>query len=269
MNRILSPARGFIGKLALLGMALCLSPGLAAQQADRGWIPLFNGRDLSNWLPKFSGHPLGENYRNTFRVEDGVLKVSYDNWPAFNGEFGHLFYDRVFSHYLLRVEYRFTGEQLANGPAWALRNNGLMLHSQDPRSMTADQEFPVSIEVQLLGGTGTGPRPTANVCSPGTHYVFRGELFTPHCQNSSSATYEGDQWVSLELEVRGDDLVRHRLDGEVVFEYGGLQLDPADPDAQRLLADGHGLSLGEGYISIQAETHPTEFRKIEILPLSP
>ena len=68
---------------------------------------LFNGKDLSNWIPKFTGYELGVNYRDTFQAEDGVFKVSYDNWPDFDGEFGHIFYDESFSHYRLLVEYRF------------------------------------------------------------------------------------------------------------------------------------------------------------------
>ena len=229
---------------------------------------LFNGKDLSNWIPKFTGYELGVNYRDTFQAEDGVFKVSYDNWPDFDGEFGHIFYDESFSHYRLLVEYRFVGDQVNNGPGWAFRNNGVMLHGQSPESMTLDQEFPASIEVQLLGGNGTDERATANVCSPGTHYVKEGELITQHCINSSSATYHGDQWVTLEVEVRGDELIRHTVNGEIVFEYSMTQLDESDPDAQNLIGQGQPVAVSGGYISLQAESHPTEFRRIDLLPLA-
>jgi len=229
---------------------------------------LFNGKDLSNWIPKFTGYELGVNYRDTFQAEDGVFKVSYDNWPDFDGEFGHIFYDESFSHYRLLVEYRFVGDQVNNGPGWAFRNNGVMLHGQSPESMTLDQEFPASIEVQLLGGNGTDERATANVCSPGTHYVKEGELITQHCINSSSATYHGDQWVTLEVEVRGDELIRHTVNGEMVFEYSMTQLDESDPDAQNLIGQGQPVAVSGGYISLQAESHPTEFRRIDLLPLA-
>jgi len=236
--------------LALLTAAL---PGIAFAQSDsEQWIRLFNGEDLQNWIPKFTGHELGVNYRDTFRVEDGVFKVSYDNWPDFDGEFGHIFYDESFSHYRLLVEYRFAGEQVNNGPDWAYRNNGVMLHGQSPQSMTLDQEFPASIEVQLLGGNGVDERPTANVCSPGTHYVRDGELVTQHCINSSSATYHGDQWVTLEVEVRGDEVIRHVVNGELVFEYSKTQLDQGDPDAQKLISQGQPVAVGSGYISMQS-----------------
>lgn len=251
--------------LALL--FLFLPSAVLSQSNSEGWINLFNGTDLSNWIPKFTGHELGVNYRDTFRVEAGVLAVSYDKWPDFNGEFGHIFYNESFSHYRLRVEYRFVGEQVNNGPGWAFRNNGVMLHGQSPQSMTLHQEFPASIEVQLLGGNGQDERQTANVCSPGTHYVRDGELITQHCINSSSDTYHGDQWVTLEVEVRGDELIRHTINGNVVFEYSKTQLDEDDADAQNLITQGQPIAVSEGYISLQAESHPTEFRKIELLPL--
>lgn len=245
---------------------------VAGETATAGerWIPLFNGRDLSGWKVKITGFPLGENHLDTFRVENGVLRVAYDRYTRFDGKFGHLFYERPFSHYRLRAEYRFVGEQTPGGPGWAWRNSGLMLHCQAPESMRQHQEFPVSIEVQLLGGDGRAERPTANLCTPGTHVVLNGKLHTPHCTNSRSKTFHGDQWVTVEVEVRGDERIRHFVNGELVFEYEQPQLDPGDADARRLLEQrGGDKRLREGYIALQAESHPVEFRKVELLPLEP
>ncbi len=244
----------------------CATKHRAATE-DR-WISLFNGKDLTGWTPKFAGHELGENYKNTFRVQDGLLTAAYDQYEKFNGEFGHLFYKDSFSHYRLRAEYRFVGDQVPNGPGWAFRNNGLMLHCQTPATMAKDQDFPVSIEVQLLGGDGTNERSTGNLCTPGTNVVMNGQLVTQHCNNSSSKTYHGDQWVTVEVEVHGNRLIRHIINGQTVLEYAEPQLDERDADAKKLLDAGAGLPLGEGYISIQAESHPTQFRKIELLPLT-
>lgn len=240
--------------------------GEKEQKLD-GWVSLFNGKDLNDWKIKIAGHELNDNYKNTFRVDNGVLKISYDEYDQFDKEFGHIFYKDKFSHYLLRVEYRFVGDQVPGGPGWAYRNNGLMLHSQSPESMSKDQEFPVSIEVQLLGGNGTDERSTGNVCTPGTHIMMGGELITEHCINSSSKTYHGDQWVTVEVEVLGSTVIKHMVNGEIVFEYNNPQYDKEDPDAKKLIKDGN-LVLDEGYIALQAETHPTEFRKIEILNLN-
>jgi len=191
--------------LASAGLLPALT-GAAGQTRDRpanvaasDWIQLFNGRDLADWTIKFAKHELGENLHHTFRVEDGLLKVRYDEWPSFNGEFGHIFYKDPFSFYLIAAEYRFVGEQVTGGPAWAIRNNGLMLHSPHPKTMLKDQDFPIALEIQLLGGLGTGPRTTANLCTPGTNVVIDGKLITTHCLNSKSKTYEGDQWVRVEV----------------------------------------------------------------------
>jgi len=259
---------------ALCGCVLAMSVFPAAQKNNpdqKTWIQMFNGRDLSGWTIKFTKHDLGENYNDTFRAEDGLLKVRYDKWTAFNGEFGHIFYKEPFSYYLLAAEYRFVGEQVTGaGPrlAWALRNNGLMLHSPDPKTMLKDQDFPISIEVQLLGGLGSGkPRTTANLCTPGTNVVLNGTLHTAHCTNSTSKTYEGDQWVRVEVLAHGDEVIRHMVEGATVLEYtkpqiGGGAVSPVDP---KIKVDGTPLT--GGYISLQAETAPIDFRKVELLNL--
>ncbi|WP_169972715.1 3-keto-disaccharide hydrolase [Tautonia rosea] len=256
--------------LSILVLALSgaiLSPSTAGEPLPEDqWIPLFNGTDLEGWTPKFAGSDAGENVKNTFQVVDGLLTVSYDEYEDYDNRFGHLISNDSYSNYRLRAEYRFIGDQCPGGPSWAFRNNGLMLHSQAAESMTKDQNFPVSIEVQLLGGFDQGERPTANLCTPGTHVVMNGELLTRHCTNSSSKTYRGDQWVTVELEVRGGEVIRHYVDGELVLEYEKPQLDPDDPDAKRLI-QGDKLILSEGRIAIQAESHPTQFRCIEIMPL--
>jgi hypothetical protein len=233
------------------------------------WISLFNGKDLTGWKVKFTGYELNENYKNTFRVEDGKLVVSYDEYDTFTNEFGHIFFDRKFSNYKLRLEYRIVGEQVDGGPEWGLRNNGIMFHSQSPESMRLDQAFPVSIEMQLLGGNGIDDRPTGNVCTPGTNVVINDILVTQHCNVSSSKTYHGDQWVTAEIEVHGNGEIIHRINGEVVFEYEKPQLDREDEDARRLMAQGADLMLSEGYIALQAESHGTEFRNIKLMELKP
>lgn len=232
------------------------------------WEIIFNGENLEGWTPKFSGSPLGENYKNTFRVEDGKLVVSYDEYDSFNGEFGHLFYKDKLSHYKLRLEYRFVGEQAPDGPDWAIRNNGVMLHSQAPATMRIEQSFPVCVETQFLGGLGEGERSTGNMCSPGSHVVIDGELKKEHCIYSSSPTYHGEQWVTAELEVRGNDLVKHIINGEEVFRLTNPEFDADDPDGKNFITADNKL-MHEGYIALQAETHPTEFRNIELMLLDP
>ncbi len=226
-------------------------------------FPLFNGKNLEGWTPKIRGYAAGENYANTFRVEDGLLKVGYDQYDKFDEKFGHLFYKDSFSHYVIRAEYRFTGKQCAGGPGWAIRNSGLMLHGQTPESMAKNQKFPVSIEVQLLGGTGSGKRPTANLCTPGTNVVMEDKLIKRHCTSSTSKTYNGDQWVTVEVEVHGSGRITHKVNGETVLTYTKPQLDDTDPDAKKLIGDA-SLLLEGGTISLQSESHPVEYRKVEL-----
>ena len=249
----------------------CKEKRPAAQAAlktqEPEWIQLFNGKDLSGWEPKFMGYPLGENYKNTFRMEDGILKVSYDKYETFNNEFGHLFYKTPYSHYRLRAEYRFVGEQVADGPDWAFRNNGFMLHCQPPGSMGLDQDFPISLEAQLLGGREEGERPTMNLCTPGSNVVMDGELREQHCMNSTSQTYRGDQWVTVEIVVRGDSIVHHMVEGDTVMTYQQLQMGGGAISGYDPALYLEGKPIKEGYIAIQAESHPTEFRKIEVMVL--
>jgi hypothetical protein len=243
--------------------------GHAAEQnkpADGRWISLFNGKSLEGWKVKITGHELNDNYGDTFRVEDGALKVCYDQYEKFGGKFGHIFYKEKFSHYRLRLEYRFLGDQTPGGAGWALRNSGIMIHCQSPESMAKNQNFPVSIEVQLLGGDGKNKRTTGNLCTPGTHVVMNDKLVTQHCISSRSKTYHGDQWVKAEVEVHGNGVIKHYINGQLVLEYEQPQYDEKDADARKLIKDGN-VMLSEGYISLQAESHPVEFRKIEILPL--
>ena len=253
--------------LGALGSSACAEQGLDSS-AERTWIQLFNGRNLDGWTPKIAGYPLGENYADTFRVEDGVIRVSYDRYEGpFNGRFGHLFYRESFSNYVLRVEYRFVAEQAEGGESWALGNSGVMFHGQSPESMALDQRFPVSLEFQMLGASGHEKRPTGNLCTPGTIVDVAGQPITSHCVNSSSETFHGDQWVTAEIEVHAGRLIRHKINGQTVLEYTNPRLDERDPDAKRLIESGANKSLTGGTISLQSESHPIEFRNIEIMPL--
>ncbi|MEP0203359.1 MAG: DUF1080 domain-containing protein [Halioglobus sp.] len=237
---------------------------------DNAWVTIFDGQTLDGWIPKLVGSPLGEDNRNTFRVQDGSITVAYDDYPQWSGEFGHLFYHLPFTHYVLQLEYRFDGEQIAEGAAmaWAWRNSGVMIHSQAPDSMTLAQDFPVSLEVQLLGAHPDEHRPTANLCTPGTHVELRGKRHTQHCMLSTSPSIVGDEWVTLEVEVRGDDVVRHFINGELVFEYSQPHLDTWMGPGKQFADNGSHIAIDGGYIALQSESHPVQFRDIRIAPLN-
>jgi hypothetical protein len=249
----------------VLTSLITLGQDAAAKADKKDWVQLFNGKNLDGWTVKIAKHKLGENFGDTFRVENRLLKISYDKYDTLDGQFGHLFYKDKFSYYLVAVEYRFVGEQVKGAPEWALRNNGIMVHSQSPESMGLDQDFPTSIEVQLLGGDGVHERPNGNVCTPGTNIVIDGALYTPHCYQLRAKTYHGEQWVRVVAEVLGSERITHFVEGVPVVTYTKPQLggEAMSPE----FAKRSGEILSEGYIALQAESHPTEFRKVEVLNL--
>ncbi len=252
--------------LVLSALAATLPPAAAGVPApEPGWISLFNGRDLDGWVPKIARHPAGENYADTFRVEDGMIKVSYDKYPVFAEQFGHLYSALAYSHYILRLEYRFVGTPMADSPPWAKYNSGVMIHSQSPYTMTVDQLWPASFEVQFLAVGTTAGRQTGNVCTPGTNLVFKDRFTTDHILEAHDSVLSPmDTWVAVEVEVHGNDEVIHRINGVEVLRYTHPQLDPREASAQALLARGAPLQVGFGHIALQAESQPVWFRNIRM-----
>lgn len=241
--------------------------GLPAPAAGQEWQDLFDGASLDGWTVKIRGHAAGEDPYGTFRVEEGLLTVGYEGYgDGFEERFGHLFHPVPWPEYDLRVEYRFVGEQVGGGPAWALLNSGVMLHAQGPETMGVDQDFPISLEAQLLADDGSGARPTANLCTPGTHVEMAGALVEAHCIESSSPTFPGHEWVTVELVVRGGETIAHVVAGDTVIHYarpvvGGGVVNGFPPGAKV-----DGTPLTEGWIALQSESHPVQFRSVRIRP---
>ncbi|MFD2256790.1 DUF1080 domain-containing protein [Luteolibacter algae] len=253
-------------------LGLCLLPALSApfvQAEESSWIPLFNGKDLNGWTAKFAKHPLGENIFNTFRVEDGIIKVSYDSYERFDNQYGHLYTNVAYSHYILRMEYRFEGEMMPDAKHYVNLNSGVMIHSQSPLSMSLEQTFPVSLEYQFLADEGKGPRPTGNVCTPGTNIEMDGKLITDHIVQSSSPTFSADEWVKVEIEVHGGDEVIYRANGKEVLRFQKPQMDPENRviSSESLFKAGAPKLLTFGHIALQAEGQGVWFRNIELKSL--
>ncbi|MGY3052396.1 hypothetical protein ACVWYG_000586 [Pedobacter sp. UYEF25] len=232
---------------------------------ENDWQTLFNGKNLDGWIPKFYHHPTGENYANTFKVVDGVIQVNYDGYKEFNQQYGHLFYKEPYSSYHLKFEYQFTDQWMKDAPSYTYRNSGVMFHSQDPKTILKEQDWPISIEYQILAEERIGEaRPTGNMCSPGTDVYFKNEKDPRHCINSRSKTYKWDDWVSGELIVYKDSLIKHIVNGDTVLQYtkpqigGGIAIgyDPA------IKVDGKPLT--SGFIALQAEGQGINFRNIKI-----
>ncbi len=245
---------------------LFLSMGHSVSAQEDGWEVLFNGKNLDGWTTKIHHYEVHDNYGDTFRVEDGMIKVRYDQYEGdFNERYGHLYYDKPYSYYQLSMEYRFVGSLHPGAPSYTLKNSGVMFHSQDPRTMPKEQDWPISVEMQFLAGIEEGKeRPTGNMCSPGTDVVYEGKIDPKHCINSSSKTYFGTQWVKADLIVYGDSLVKHYINDELVLTYtkpqmGGAVANRYDP---KIKIDGKLLQ--EGFIALQSEGQPIDFRNIKI-----
>ena len=255
----------YLSILVIAGSTLWAADALAAEDGE--WHSLFNGRDLAGWTVKINKHPLGENYADTFRVEDGVIKVAYDRYGKFDEQFGHLYSNQAYSNYILRLEYRITGAAVADSPPWAKLNSGVMIHSQSPMSMGLNQPWPASMEFQFLSVGATAGRQTGNVCTPGTNLEMKGKLLTDHIIDSTSKLFPVDEWVAVEVEVHGNTEVIHRVNGVEVLRYQHPQLDPKEDSAKALLAAGAPLQLSFGHIALQAESQPVWFRNIRIRQL--
>jgi hypothetical protein len=211
-----------------------------------------------------------------------MIRIAYDEYDTFDDAYAHLYYKKPFSYYKLRFDYRFTGTQVKGGEDWNVRNSGIMLHSQSAESNDYGQYFPVSIEIQLLGGLDAGKRTTGNVCTPGTALVFDGKVDYRHCINSNSKTYHGDQWVTAEVVVLGGESIAHLIENDTVLKYqlpqiGGGFTNPKMGEEDWIsrgvveskdawIAQA-GEILTKGYISLQAESHPIDFKNIQLLDL--
>ncbi|MFD2098931.1 3-keto-disaccharide hydrolase [Flagellimonas iocasae] len=248
-------------------MAVFILTCSCARKKDIEWKSIFNGKDLKGWSTKFTGQEYGENYLNTFQAKDGKLMVSYDGYDNFDNNFGHIFYQEKLSNYRLRLEYRFVGAQEPGSPSWAFKNSGIKIHSPHPSELPLNQIFLVAVEAQILGGDGETERYTGNVCTAGTHIEMNDSLITQHCTNSSYAAISDSSWVKMEVEVHGSEKIIHKVNDQIVMEYAKPQYDDTDEFARELMEKGHPRIISEGYIALQAEGHPVEFRNIELMKL--
>ena len=237
---------------------------LMASESKPKWKSLFNGKDLNGWQAKIAGYPLDENFGNTFRVEDGILQVRYNAYDSFRSRFGGLYYNKKFTNYKLKVEYRFVGETTVGAPSWGFRDGGVQYHCQSPASMELKQSFPVCIEYNLHGGNGKDERPTGEICTSGTFVSVNGKRNESNCTLPTvKKTFHGDQWVTLEIEVRGDS-IRHFVNGEEILRFENPRYNPNHAIAKSFIVKGDD-KVKSGYISLQSNSHPMDFRKIEIM----
>jgi hypothetical protein len=255
-------------RLLLLGFSFIVSlytlQTSTHESPKNKWTGLFNGKNLDDWQVKIAGYKLGENFGNTFRVENGILSVRYDKYDSFSNKFGALYYNKKFSNYRLRVEYRFVGETTRGAPSWGYRDGGIQYHCQSPQSLGLTQSFPVCLEYNLHGGNGRDERPVGEICASGTYVEINGKRNQSYCTPASiKRTFHGDQWVIAEIEIR-DGQIKHYVNGEEILQFQNPRYDPNHAVGRTLIVNGDD-KVKDGYISLQSNSHPIDFRKIEIM----
>jgi hypothetical protein len=234
------------------------------QPGEAKWVSLFNRRNLDGWTMKISGYKLGENFGNTFRVEDGILSIRYDQYDSFRNKFGALYYNKKLSNYRLKVEYRFVGETTVGAPSWGYRDSGVQYHSQSPGSLGLSQPFPVCLEYNLHGGNGKDERPVGEICASGTTVEIDGKTNTSFCSPAAlKRTFHGDQWVMLEIDVQGNK-IKHFVNGEEILAFENPRYNP-EHEVGKTFIKGEDALVKDGYISLQSNSHPIDFRKIELM----
>jgi hypothetical protein len=235
------------------------------EKKGKKWKALFNGKNLEGWTMKIVGFPLGENFGNTFRVNSGILSVRYDQYgDNFDNRFGALYYTRKLKNYRLKVEYRIVGEPAPGAPSWGYRDSGIQYHCQDPASMGLSQPFPVCLEYNLHGGNGKDENPVGDICAAGTTVEINGEKNESFCTPPTiKRTFHGDQWVTLEIDIQ-DGKISHFVNGEEILKFENPRYNPAHELGKTFIV-GNDDAVRDGFISLQSNSHPIDFRKIEIL----
>ena len=253
--------------LILISLFIFQSCTVKREEKEDNWVKLFNEKDLNDWVAKINHYEVGDNFDNTFSVKDGMVQVRYDNYGAYNDRFGHLFYKTPFSNFHLKLEYRFVGKVQPGVPEWTDRNSGVMFHSQDPKTILKEQDWPISVEMQFLAPLDSESRPTGNMCSPGTDIVYKGEKLKDHCLMSSSKSYPVGEWVKAELIVYNDSLVTHIINGDTVLQYSKPSMGGGVVNGYDSTIFKPGMPLKSGYIGLQSEGQPIDFRNIYIKQL--
>lgn len=241
------------------------SKNINVKQKNAGkWISLFNGKNLDNWKPKIVGYKLGENFGNTFRVEDGMLSIRYDKYDSFRNRFGSLYFDKKFTNYRLKVEYRFVGNTTVGAPTWGYKDGGIQYHCQPPNTVALNQSFPICLEYNLHGGNGKEDRPTGEICANGMFVEINGKRNISYCTLPTvKRTFNGDEWITAEIEVNKGKIT-HFVNGEQIMQFDNPKFDSSNAIAEAFIINKNN-TVKDGYISLQSNSHPMDFRKVEIM----
>jgi len=194
--------RQFLSQTAIAGTALAVAGPAAMADSQDGFVPLFNGKDLSGWV-NVNCAP------NTFTVRDNMIIST--GIPT-----GVMRTDRHYENFVLELDWR---HMVPKG------NAGLFVWSDPVTSL--GQPFTRSIEVQILDG-----RNTASYTSHGDVFAIHGAKLTPdrrhpsgsmRCLPSEWRCKPAGQWNHYEVTCI-DGVLKLAVNGKVVS--GGSLCSP-------------------------------------------
>ena len=168
---------------ALAVASLIAVAGLA--RAANGWMPLFNGKDLSGWKA---------NGEEKWAVEQGTIVGE----SAAN-KYGYLTTEKTYRDFDLRL--KFKGE--------AAGNAGLFLHS---RIIGIDPEHGPDIEGMQVEVDPSAGKHTGGLYESGG----RGWVAMPTAE--AEKALKAGEWNDLEVSVHGNRIVTH-LNGVQAVDY--------------------------------------------------
>lgn len=245
--------------LILPFLVLLISAKKDVNKSAPHWLNLFNGKNLNGWTPKIAGYKSGENFGNTFRVEQGILSTRYNAYDTFNNRFGALFYNKPFKDFRLKVEYRFTGDTVRGAPSWGYKDGGIQYFCEPPQSMKIDQSFPICLEYNLLG-----TRPSGEICANGMYVQINGKRNPDYCNVPTvKKQVPADDWVTAEIEVH-NGTIKHFINGEEVLSFEDPHYDSTNAIAKNFI-NGTDTKVSSGFISLQSNSHPMDFKSVAII----
>jgi hypothetical protein len=184
--------------LFLLCIVILRMAGSAAA-SDRGFVPLFNGRDLDGWTLVNRSGP-------GYQVRDGMLVC-----PA--GEHGNLFTTKEYSDFIFRCQYRMD----------RVANNGIGIRAP----LQGDAAY-AGMEIQILDDSAPeyAHLKPAQYCGSiyGVVPARRGALKAPGGWNREEILCQGRQ---VRITLNGQVIVDANLDAvtdpEILWRHPGLQ----------------------------------------------
>lgn len=259
--------------LGLLVAVGTVSLPASARAADEGFVPLFNGKDLTGFYTYLRGEGKNKDSKKVFTVADGMIRVSGEVFGCFTTE-------KEYENYHLLVEFKW-GTKTYPPREKATRDSGILLHCVGEDGV-ASKAWMESIEAQLIeGGTGdfilVGGKGSPKITVESEKKATQGgKRMEPYFKPGAPAVeYKGGRinWYGRDPEWK--DVLGFRGKDDVekpVGEWNRMECI-CDGDKITVLLNGKVVNAGtkashtRGKILFQSEGAELFFRKIDIKAL--